>query len=198
MTKSNAAELATIKLFHVSNQMAENDLDRVERELSIDLGRKHVRLVESDQDYYPQISRDVRQEAASMSQHYEIFYSLEKTIRMLIAENLEDADPDWWESDRIPDEVRKGAKRRMADEVDTGITPRSLEPIDFTNFSELGKIINANRDIFGSMFPSEKALENVLGHLNILRRPIAHCSPLAEDEIVRLRLSVRDWFRLMS
>jgi hypothetical protein len=28
--------------------------------------------------------------------------------------------------------------------------------------------------------------------------PIAHCAPLAEDEVVRLRLSVRDWFRLMQ
>lgn len=34
--------------------------------------------------------------------------------------------------------------------------------------------------------------------LNSLRGPIAHCSPLADDEVVRLRLAVRDWFRLME
>ncbi len=34
--------------------------------------------------------------------------------------------------------------------------------------------------------------------LNMLRAPIAHCCPLAEDEIVRLRLTVKDWFRLME
>jgi hypothetical protein len=27
---------------------------------------------------------------------------------------------------------------------------------------------------------------------------VAHCSPLAEDEVLRLKLSVRDWFRLME
>jgi len=38
----------------------------------------------------------------------------------------------------------------------------------------------------------------VMGSLNTLRGPIAHCSPLAEDEALRLRLAVRDWFRLME
>ena len=34
--------------------------------------------------------------------------------------------------------------------------------------------------------------------LNQLRGPIAHCSPLAEDEVVRLELTVKDWSRLME
>ena len=35
-------------------------------------------------------------------------------------------------------------------------------------------------------------------HWYTLRGPIAHCSMLAEDEIVRLKLTVKDWFRLMG
>jgi Family of unknown function (DUF5343) len=34
--------------------------------------------------------------------------------------------------------------------------------------------------------------------LNVLRGPIAHCCPLAEDEVARLRLALKDWFRLME
>jgi len=188
-----------IKLFAISNQLLENDLDRIEREYTIDLGRGHDRTIEQDQDYYPQIDRAVRQEASSMSKHYEIFYSLENSIRSLISETLEEAEAgEWWESGRVPEKIKTDADARMSREVDTGITPRSPEPIDFTNFGELGEIIRANRDVFGSMFPSQKAVERVLASLNTLRGPIAHCSPLAEDEVVRLRLSVRDWFRLME
>lgn len=188
-----------IKLFAISNQLAENDLDRVEQEFSIDLGRGHDKSIEKDQDYYPQIDRSVRQEALGMSKHYEIFYSLEKTIRGLITSTLDAAEPGgWWESGRIPPKIKTDAENRMEREVDTGITPRSPEPLDFTNFGELSEIIKANRDVFGSMFPSQKAVERVLANLNTLRGPIAHCSPLAEDEEVRLRLSVRDWFRLME
>lgn len=43
-----------------------------------------------------------------------------------------------------------------------------------------------------------KAVERVMGNLSVLRGPIAHCSPLADDEVVRLKLTVRDWFRLME
>jgi hypothetical protein len=188
-----------IKLFAVSNQLLENDLDRVEMEYAIDLNRGHDRTIEKDQDYYPQIDRVFRQEASDMAKHYEIFYSLEKSIRSLISETLAAAEPaGWWKSGRVPQKIRDEAEARMKREVDTGITPRSVEPLDFTNFGELGEIIKANRDVFGSMFPSQKAVERVLANLNTLRGPIAHCSPLAEDEVVRLRLSVRDWFRLMD
>lgn len=188
-----------VKLFAMSNQLLENDLDRVERALGIDLERGHEKTLEKDQDYYPQLDRAVRQEAAGMARHYEVFYSLEKSIRALISDTLEAAETDkWWDSGRIPPKIKTDADGRMKREVDTGITPRSFEPIDFTNFGELGEIIKANRDVFGSMFPSQKAVERVLANLNTLRGPIAHCSPLAEDEIVRLRLSVRDWFRLME
>jgi hypothetical protein len=188
-----------IKLFAISNQLIENDLDRIEAEYAIDLNRGHDRSIEKDQDYYPQLDRAVRQEAAGMSKHYEVFYSLEKSIRSLIAETLETAEPaGWWKSGRVSQKIRDDAEARIAREVDTGFTPRSVEPLDFTNFGELGEIIKANRDVFGSMFPSQKAVERVLANLNTLRGPIAHCSPLAEDEIVRLRLSVRDWFRLME
>ena len=188
-----------IKLFGISNQLVENALDRVELEHAIDLGRGHEKIIETDQDYYPQIDSAFRQEAATMSKHYEIFYSLEKSIRDLISETLAAAEPGkWWESGRIPAKIKQDAEDRMSREIDAGITPRSLEPLDFTNFGELGEIIKANRDVFGSMFPSQKAVERVLANLNTLRGPIAHCSPLAEDEVVRLRLSVRDWFRLMD
>ena len=188
-----------IKLFAISNQLVENDLDRVERELGIDLARGHKKKVEKDQDYYPQIDGDIRQEAASMSGHYEVFYSLENSIRGLITDTLEAAEPGgWWDSGRIPQNIKTGAEGRMKTEVESGVTPRSTEPIDFTNFGELGEIIKANWNVFGDIFDNPKAVGRVMANLNTLRGPIAHCSPLAEDEIVRLRLSVRDWFRLME
>lgn len=188
-----------IKLFAISNQLLENDLDRVEREHAIDLGRNHLRVVEQDQDYYPQIDSAIRQEAARMANYYEVFYSLEKTIRSFVSDTLEVAEPaGWWGSGRVNQKIKTEAEARMKKEIDTGITPRSSEPLDFTNFGELGEIIKRNWDVFGGAFTSPKAVENVMSRLNTLRGPIAHCSPFAEDEVVRLRLSVRDWFRLME
>jgi hypothetical protein len=188
-----------IKLFGISNQLLENDLDRVEREFSMNLERGHAKLIEKDQDYYPQIDEAIRREASSMSTHHEIFYSLETSIRSFITDALAAAEPSgWWDSGRVPQKIKTDVEGRMQKEIDSGVTPCSSEPIDFTNFGELGEIIKANWDVFGGIFDSPKAFERVMSNLNTLRGPIAHCSSLAEDEIVRLRLSVRDWFRLME
>lgn len=188
-----------IKLFAITNQLLEHDLDRIEQEKGIDLRRGHLSKLVSDEAYYPQIEQEVRTEAARMAPHYEVFYSLENTIRSLISESLEATDgTTWWDSGRIPPQIKKEAEGRRQREIDSATTPRSSEPLDFTTFGELGEIIKSNWDVFGGMFSSVRAVERVMNNLNTLRGPIAHCSPLAEDEILRLRLSVRDWFRLME
>ncbi|HEY2354706.1 MAG TPA: Swt1 family HEPN domain-containing protein [Gaiellaceae bacterium] len=189
-----------LKLFAITSQLVEHGLDRVEAELGVDLQRDHRKTLEADQDYYPQIETAIRAEAAAMAPHYEVFYSLETSIRSFIDDLLQAAeDPNpWWETARVPATIKQAAEKRKKNEVDTGMTPRSDEPLDFTTFGELSEIIKANWDVFGSVFSSVKAVERVMGNLNSLRGPIAHCSPLAEDEVVRLRLSVSDWFRLMQ
>jgi hypothetical protein len=178
---TNERTEAALKLFAISNQLLEHDLDKIEEEFAIDLARSHSSSVTSDDTYYPQIDRAIRQEAAAMSQHYEVFYSLEKTIRSLVSDTIQVVDGgDWWTKGRVPQKVKTDADSRLQKEV------------------ELGEIIKSNWDLFGSIFSSPKAVERVMANLNTLRGPIAHCSPLAEDEVVRLRLSVRDWFRLME
>jgi hypothetical protein len=188
-----------LKLFGMANQIVEHELDRVELEYAIDLRRGHQSTLDSDETYYPQIQHEIRAEAASMAPHYEVFYSLETTIRGLIADSLEAADGDgWWNGARVTPKIKADAEARRQKEIDSGMTPRSSEPLDFTTFGELAEIIKCNWDVFGSLFTSVKAVERVMANLNTLRGPIAHCSPLAEDEVVRLRLAVRDWFRLME
>lgn len=192
-------DLSRVKQFTMNNQLLEHNLDSIEQKYKVDLGRPKPDAQSSDQDYYPQIEEDIRQEAAAMAPHYEVFYSLEKTIRRLIGETLEAEEGDkWWQSKRISTNIRDEAKKSQQREIDSGVTPRSQEDIDYCTFGELGEIIKQNWDLFGSIFTSVKAVQKVMYNLNTLRGPIAHCSPLADDEVVRLRLAVRDWFRLME
>ena len=98
----------------------------------------------------------------------------------------------------IPITIHNDVAQRMKREIDSGITPRSTEPLDYCTFGELGEVIKSNWNDFGAIFTSQKAVEKVLTDLNTLRNPIAHCCPLAEDEILRLQLSLKDWFRIME
>jgi ribosome modulation factor len=188
-----------VKLFGMTNQLLEHDLDRVEREYAVDLQRGYQSTAAPDEAYYPQIEASIRTEAAAMAPHYEVFYSLETSIRTLVEQTLVDAEgSDWWDSERIPGQIRDEAEKALQREKDSGVTVRSDDMLDYTNFGDLSQIIEKNWDLFGSTLSSVRAVKKVLAGLNTLRGPIAHCSPLAEDEVVRLKLSVRDWFRLME
>jgi hypothetical protein len=199
MSRNSRSVVDAVKLLALNAQLLDIDLERIQREHNLDLGHRARNADEPKEDYYPQFDEDLRREAAEMAQHYELFYCLERSIRRLIAATLADAAGAlWWDSGRVPNAIHQEVAKRMQREVDSAITVRSSESIEFTTFGELGDIINANWDLFGGIFNSQRAVAKVMANLNTLRGPIAHCSRLAEDEILRLELSLRDWFRLME
>lgn len=186
-----------LKLFAMSTQLIERDLDKVERILDCDFQRADE-VDEKDEAYYPQFTEVIRREAAAMSRYYEIFYCLERSIRDLVREALlAEKGAIWWDN-AIPEAIRSNAIKNMEKERDSGVTMRSEEGLDYTTFGELSQIVKANWDVFSDTFNSEKAFTKIMTSLNILRGPIAHCCPLSEDEVIRLRLTLRDWFRLME
>lgn len=198
---SNRDVLRRIKAFGMTNQIVAEELQQIGTKFSIDLG--HLAQSTTIEDiYYPQFEAEVRTEAALMSKHYEVFYCLEKSIRTLVSDTIAEAEKteDWWNSSRISEPIKNEVKHRIQKEVDAGITRRSMDELDYTTFGELSDIIIDNWDIFGGLFSnsSQKAVRKVMTSLNSLRNPIAHCSPLAKDEIVRLQLTVQDWFRSME
>ena len=184
----------------MTNQMVAEDLSRIGSLHGVDLGHLPVSSQTVEGVYYPQFDASVRAEAAQMAKHYEVFYSLEKSIRALVSETIEAAEKttEWWSSKRVPVSIQTDVTSRIQKELDAGVTRRSSDELDYTTFGELSVIIISNWDIFGALFNSKKAVEKVMASLNALRNPIAHCSPLAEDEQLRLQLTVRDWFRLME
>jgi hypothetical protein len=143
-------------------------------------------------------SMKLRREAADMAAHYRVFYCLENSIRTLITEVLRESNGEEWWSSKVPESVKTHVAGTQKKEAESGIAIRSQEPIDYTTFGELGEIIKSNWQDFSDVFQNIKALEKVIATLNVLRGPIAHCKPLAEDEVLRLHLSVRDWFRSMG
>lgn len=188
-----------VRSFGMSGYLVTEELKKVEERFAISLG--HTPKVEdaSAVEYYPQFEQAVRAEAAQMSQHYELIYCLEQSIRKLITETLQDASgPDWWNSGKIPPQIHKEVAERVQREAESGMTQRSDVLLDYTNFGELSVIITSNWDLFKTVLSNQRAVTRVMSSLNLLRGPIAHCCPISEDEIERLKLSVKDWFRLIG
>jgi hypothetical protein len=184
-----------VRSFGMSGFQIADELRLIEEKFEIELG--HVPKSEANAlVYYPQFEQTVRKAAADMSEHYKVFYCLEQAIRKLISETLEDAKGhDWWNSGCIPPAVVQSAAENQKKEMENGLSPRSERAIDFTNFGELSVIINHNWKEFESTLKNKGAVGRVLYSLNLIRGPIAHCCPMQDDEIDRLRLAVKDWFR---
>jgi hypothetical protein len=145
---------------------------------------------------YPQFERSLREEAALMAEYYQVFYCLEQKIRRLIVDvMLKVVGPNWWDSQRIPTDTKHAAEKLHLREVESGITPRSDIMINYTSFGELSGIIGANWDLFEASFHNKAAIQRILHHLNLLRGPIAHSCAMTPDEVHRLGIAVRDWFR---
>ena len=188
-----------IRSFGMSGFLICDELRKIEQRFGIELG--HVRKAEAGSAvaYYPQFEQSVRLEAADMSEHYEVFYCLEQAIRKLIVETLEDAEgTDWWNSSRIATDIKADVASLVKKERDNGVTQRSDNMIDYTTFGQLSGMITSNWELFEPILKSKRGVERVMANLNLLRGPIAHCCPMQEDEIDRLRLAVKDWFRMIG
>src|ERR1041385_909030 len=187
------------RAFGMSGYQITSELQDIESRFDLELGHLRKQGGTPEVDHFPQFEKNIRVEAADMASHFEAFYCLEKSIRKLITETLEEAlGASWWDSGKVPAVVLQEVQGRITKEVDSGFTRRSLDKLDYTTFGELSVIITSNWDLFGAIFSSRKAVERVMSNLNTLRNPIAHCSKLSDDEVLRLRLSVKDWFRTME
>lgn len=139
-----------------------------------------------------------RKNASHMSRYYEIFYLLENDIRRLIVETMEAAHgTKWWET-RVPPGVLEEMRKNREREAQAAVSIRSDDDIDYTTFGQLGDIIRANWSDFAGMLSNQSAVSRVMAALNMLRGTIAHCGVLAEDEVDRLKLAIRDWFRVLE
>jgi hypothetical protein len=178
---------------------ANKELDNIEETYRISLGRAENRHSEQDPAYYLQFPEDLRIAAAEMSKHYETIYCLETSLRQIVSQQMRAffEEDDWW-AKRVPEHVRVNVENNRKREADAGVSSRSSDPLDYTTFGELSFIIIQNWDAFSDLFNNKKAVERVLGGLNMLRAPVAHCAILASDEIARLELSIKDFYRLME
>jgi hypothetical protein len=148
--------------------------------------------------YIKQFDMENRKNATKMSFYYEIFYMLENDIRTLIVQTLKEAYGNAWWSTQVPQHVREEATRNRRREAEAGVSLRSENDIDYITFGQLSDIIKDNWSNFAGMLSNPAAVTRVLSALNMLRGTIAHCGVLAEDEVDRLKLAIRDWFRVLE
>jgi hypothetical protein len=187
-----------IRAFGMANLQLNSELQQVEHQYGVGLRAPVKSDPGEGEPYYGRFEAELRGEALAMASHYQVFYCLENTIRGFISDLMEGAyGADWWEK-KVDDAVKKEAKDNKAREEAAGVAPRSDDAIDYVTFGQLGDIIEKNWDVFAGALRNRKAVRRVLATLNAVRAPIAHSTLLPDDEVARLRVALRDWFRQME
>lgn len=193
MNQESTIELYVLKCASLKQSLDANTATHLAKNSNV--------AVETEKSLGPflsQFPRSLRHDAEGMAEYYKLFYMLENDIRKLIDSTLTDAfGSDWWDS-KAPQSVIEECRKNMDREEEAGVTSRSDNPLDYISFGQLGDIIRAHWDLFGGILSNQKAMGRVMFGLNMLRGPIAHCGLLAEDEVDRLKLTVKDWFRLLE
>jgi len=182
--------------FGFKNLMLETDLAKLENS-GIDI--RHIDTVDQndivDLDYF---EHHILASARKMARFYVYYYAFENSIRSLISGRLEEKHGiNWWDL-KAPPGVKKNVEDNQKQEKETVMAIRSEDPLSYTNFGELIDIINHNWDDFSDTIRSRKAMESVISQFGKIRNVIAHSCELEDDDIIRLKLLVKDWFRIQS
>lgn len=185
-----------LKLFGMHNLILESELNKLE--LS-GIQIEHARTIQKTEVVDVELFEiDILQEARKMADFYVLYYSLENSIRRLIAERLAEKHGATWWKDKVPEALQREVEKKQKDERDTTMSIRSDDPLSYTNFGELIGIFDANWADFADTLRSQKAMQQILSQFNKIRNVVAHSCELNEDEIARFKLLVKDWFRIQS
>lgn len=143
-------------------------------------------------------AKDLVIEAEQMADYYKLIFCLEKSIRNLIQKKMQETfGSDWWNL-KISDNIKGNVKTKI-DRENSGIYSRkSVNKIDYTTFGELRVIVKSNWYLFSGVLKNIEDFNKITKDLNVLRNSIAHSVLLPQDEILRLSLALKDWFRLLK
>jgi hypothetical protein len=150
----------------------------------------------------PGMSATTAKEAKAMSEKvYPTIYVFENSARELIAKILEaQFGPAWWEK-TVPRKVREAAQNRKDGEADDPWHgSRGASMIDYTQLSDLPKIVGANDawPHFEPIFGRKSFFEELVNDINVSRRVAAHMNPVSEEDVKHIEAAFRKWAKTLQ
>lgn len=189
-------KIQQLLLFGMKNLMLEGELAKLEKS-GIEIG--HMQTIKKDELVDTDLfENEILKKARKMADFYVLYFSMENSVRKLITDVLtEKYGSEWWEK-RVPQGIRENVKKVQEKEQETAMSIRSEDNLAYTNFGELTDIFNSNWADFAELLRSRKAVQDTLCQFNNIRNVIAHSCELNDDEILRLKLLVKDWLRIQQ
>jgi hypothetical protein len=148
-------------------------------------------------DLAPIIPEAVRK-SAEAAEAYRLFFVFETYLRDLIVEVLsKDRQDTWW--DKVPGDIQpEVTKLEETEEMKAWMALGSRDKSALMTLPQLLKVIEHNwKGMFDDVVLDRGLVQEarLIGHL---RNTICHMSPISEEELDRVRQTMRDWFRIVA
>jgi Swt1-like HEPN len=139
---------------------------------------------------------DLVSRAQKMAVVYIAIAAFENSVREFVTKVLlESVGADWW-TKAVSDKIREKADtRRKEEEKIRWHTPRGDEPINYTEFGDLGSIVGQNWPLFEVYVQSQDWMRSIISTVERSRNVIMHSGDLGIQDIERIATSIRDWIR---
>jgi len=154
-------------------------------------------LLSNSYDLAALIPDGVKQ-AMRAAESYKLFFVFEGYLRDFVVEVLS-ADPavSWW--DRIPKDVQEEVtKLEETEDAKSWMALGSRDKSALMTYPQLLKVIDhAWKDGFSDLV-RDKALVQEARLIAHLRNTICHMTPISNEEMDRVKQTMRDWFRVVA
>lgn len=136
--------------------------------------------------------------AISAADSYKLVFVFENYLRKLVVDVLsEDPAVNWW--DRLPKDVQdEVSKLEQTEEAKTWMALGSRDKSALLTYPQLLRVMEHNwKDFFEDTVRDKSLIQEArtIGHL---RNTICHMSAISEEEVDRVRQTIRDWFRMVA
>lgn len=187
------AQIRNIQGIKVTPVIQRNSKERKsERNFSINVELPHGIKI-SD----PLLPQTIVKEASKMVNIYLKIYLFENSIRNLILKVLSTKyGKDWWET-QVANDVKKDVQDRINKEKENRWHgKRGAHKMFYTDIGDLKSIISKNWNDFKDVIKKEQGWVKLkIEEIEFSRNVIAHNNPLSDDDIQRLEVNFKDWFK---
>ncbi len=144
---------------------------------------------------FDMLDREMLSGAQRMSIVYTAIHAFENMVRDLVVSAMAEAcQEEWWE--KVPERIRKRVNTRM--EKDAKFRwhgTRGGHEITYCDFGDLSSIIVTNWGYFEDVLANMEWVKGILNTLEVSRNIIMHGGVLAQEDVERIGMNIRDWIR---
>ncbi len=145
-----------------------------------------------------QLMPDHVRQAVKASEGYRLFFSFEAYLRELVVDVLsKDSASNWW--DKVPKDVQEEvAKLEETEEAKRWMALGSRDKTALMTYSQLLRVIDVCWKVGFEDLLRDKSLLTEARLLTHLRNTLCHMTVISEEEMERIRQTMRDWFRVVA